>query len=283
MKKLQFNISIQASAERVWQVLWNDTTYRQWASVFCEGTHAISTWKEGDTIQFLSPSGEGIHSRIHQMDVNKYMAFKHLGILKEFKEQPEDAETAKWSGAMETYLLTKANGQTTLTAEMDSEESHVAYFTSTFPKALEVIKSLAEGTVKPFITVLTTVNAPIDKVWECWTAPQHITKWCQASDDWHAPYAENDLKTAGRFKTTMAAKDGSVSFDFSGRYTEVQPKSLIEYTMDDDRKVRIRFSEQEKGTQIIESFEPESLHSHDLQRGGWQAILDNFKKYTEAH
>ena len=91
------------------------------------------------------------------------------------------------------------------------------------------------------ITVQTTVNAPVSKVWESWTAPKHITKWCQASDDWHAPKAENDLRAGGKFSTTMAAKDGSVSFDFGGTYSTVKTNSLIEYAIEDGRKVKIVF------------------------------------------
>lgn len=132
------------------------------------------------------------------------------------------------------------------------------------------------------ITVQTTVNAPIDHAWKCFTEPQHITQWCQASDDWHAPYAENDLRTGGKFKTTMAAKDGSAQFDFDGEYTRVDPHRAIEYTMGDGRKVKVTFSGNGNNTTVTETFEPESQNPHEMQRGGWQAILDNFKKYTES-
>lgn len=132
------------------------------------------------------------------------------------------------------------------------------------------------------ITVETEVMAPVDKVWTFWSEPQHITQWCNASDDWHAPYAENDLRVGGKFKTTMAAKDGSASFDFDGVYTGVKPRKLIEYTIADGRNVKIMFSEEGDKTKIIETFETESENSHELQRGGWQSILDNFGKYAES-
>jgi uncharacterized protein YndB with AHSA1/START domain len=132
------------------------------------------------------------------------------------------------------------------------------------------------------ITVQTTVNAPIKKVWESWSEPKHITKWCQAADDWHAPKAENDLRTGGKFSTTMAAKDGSVSFDFAGTYSNVKPNSLIEYAMEDGRKCKIVFESVGDKTRVTETFDPESENSVELQRSGWQAILDNFKKYTES-
>jgi len=133
------------------------------------------------------------------------------------------------------------------------------------------------------ITVETTVNAPIGKVWKYWTEPQHITKWNNASPDWHTPKSENDLREGGKFSSTMAAKDGSMSFDFWGIYTKVEPNKKIEYTLGDDRKVKIAFSEEGKGIKIVENFEAESENSIEMQKGGWQAIMDNFKKYTEEN
>lgn len=133
------------------------------------------------------------------------------------------------------------------------------------------------------ITVQATINAPAEKVWSYWNAPEHITKWCQASADWHAPYAENDLRPDGKFKTTMAAKDGSFSFDFEGVYTEVEPYKLISYTMADGRMVTIEFEENDNTTTVTETFDPENTNPIEMQRGGWQAILDNFKQYAEEN
>ena len=134
---------------------------------------------------------------------------------------------------------------------------------------------------KNAITIEATVNAPVEKVWQYWNEPQHITQWATASDDWHAPYADNDLRKDGKFKTTMAAKDGSFSFDFEGVYTKIEPNKTIEYTMSDGRKVSISFTAKGNTTEIVETFEPESENPIDMQRDGWQAILNNFKKYTE--
>lgn len=133
------------------------------------------------------------------------------------------------------------------------------------------------------ITVESAINAPIDKVWTFWSEPEHIKKWTFASSDWHAPYAENDLRTDGKFKTTMAAKDGSFSFDFEGIYTKVENHKKIEYALADGRTVQIVFEADGDGTKIIETFDPENQNSIEMQRGGWQSILDNFKKYTEEN
>ena len=132
------------------------------------------------------------------------------------------------------------------------------------------------------ITVQCIVDAPIETVWNCWTSPGHITKWNNASDDWHTPYAENDLQVGGKFKSTMASKDGTMSFDFEGEYTQVENHSLIEYKIADGRKVDVYFVNLENGVEIIESFEPENQNPEEMQRGGWQAILNNFKKYVEG-
>lgn len=133
------------------------------------------------------------------------------------------------------------------------------------------------------ITVAATVDAPIEKVWDFWSAPEHITKWCQASEDWHAPHAENNLRTGGKFTTTMAAKDGSFSFDFGGEYTHVELHKKMAYKMDDGRQVSVTFTGNGNQTHISETFDAETQNPEEMQRGGWQAILDNFKKYTETH
>ncbi|SKA09785.1 SRPBCC family protein [Sediminibacterium ginsengisoli] len=139
-----------------------------------------------------------------------------------------------------------------------------------------------ENSGRTQITVTTTVNAPVEKVWRCWNEPEHITKWCQASPDWHAPAASNDLRTGGNFTTTMAAKDGSFSFDFGGVYTDVQEHRLIAYTMGDGRMATVSFSANGDTTDIVETFEAESTNPEEMQKAGWQAILDSFKHYTEA-
>jgi uncharacterized protein YndB with AHSA1/START domain len=131
------------------------------------------------------------------------------------------------------------------------------------------------------ITVKATVHAPVEKVWEYWTEPKHITKWNNASDDWHTPIAENDLTVGGKFLTRMEAKDGSFGFDFGGIYDEVKLNEAISYTMGDGRKVNITFKGHGNETQVIETFDAETTNSIEMQQAGWQAILDNFKKYSE--
>lgn len=132
------------------------------------------------------------------------------------------------------------------------------------------------------ITVEATVNAPVEKVWSFYTSPEHIMQWNNASLDWHTPHAETDLRAGGKFLSRMEAKDGSFGFDFWGIYDEIKTNELIAYTMGDNRKARIVFAGSNSTTVITVTFEAETENTIELQRGGWQAILDNFKKYTEA-
>jgi uncharacterized protein YndB with AHSA1/START domain len=131
------------------------------------------------------------------------------------------------------------------------------------------------------ITVETTVQTSVEKVWEFWTEPTHITKWNAASDDWHTPHAENDLRVGGKFLSRMEAKDGSFGFDFGGIYDEVLLHKVIAYTLGDGRKVNITFQGQNNETEVIVTFEAETENPIEFQQQGWQAILDNFKKYAE--
>ncbi|PGS48794.1 SRPBCC family protein [Bacillus sp. AFS041924] len=131
------------------------------------------------------------------------------------------------------------------------------------------------------VTVESTINASIEKVWEFWTEPTHIKKWNSASDDWHTPIAENDLRVGGEFRSRMEAKDGSFGFDFGGIYDQVEKYQVIAYTLGDGRKVNITFREKDNQTEVIETFDAESTNPVEFQQQGWQAILDNFKKYTE--
>lgn len=131
------------------------------------------------------------------------------------------------------------------------------------------------------VTVEVIVHADRALVWEGWTKPEHITQWNHASDDWECPQAANDLREGGRFSATMAAKDGSESFDFAGTYTAVEEGKRIAYTMGDGRTVEVTFEPVEGGVRVVETFDAETENPEEMQRAGWQAILDNFKAYAE--
>jgi uncharacterized protein YndB with AHSA1/START domain len=136
---------------------------------------------------------------------------------------------------------------------------------------------------KPLVTIESTINAPVEKVWKYWNEPDHITKWCFASDDWHAPWAKNDLRVGGSISSRMEAKDGSMGFDFGGVYDEVEENKKVQYTMSDGRRVEALFHAQGNATHVVESFDAEESNPVDMQQMGWQAILNNFKAYVEAN
>ena len=130
------------------------------------------------------------------------------------------------------------------------------------------------------ITVETTVPVSPELAWEYWTKPAHITQWNQASDDWHTPRAESDLRAGGKFSSRMESTDGKYGFDFGGTFDAVEPPHLLAYTLGDGRKVRVTFESVASGTHIVETFEAEGENSVELQRQGWQAIMDSYRKYV---
>jgi len=134
------------------------------------------------------------------------------------------------------------------------------------------------------ITVSTVIkNKTLAQVWEYFTNPKHVMNWNNAGDDWHCPKAENNLEVGKSFTYTMAAKNGEMSFDFSGIYTEIEEFSKISYVLADDRKIFVTFTETEEGIELVEKFDPEKVNSEEMQQTGWQMILNNFKKYIEAN
>lgn len=132
------------------------------------------------------------------------------------------------------------------------------------------------------ITVNTTIQAPIEKVWEYWTNPKHVKNWNFAASDWHCPEATNNLKVGGEFHYTMAAKDNSMSFDFWGTYQNLEQGKHLDILIGDGRKMLVSFESSNNGTIVIEEFEPEKMNPEEMQEAGWQMILDNFKKYVEG-
>ncbi len=133
------------------------------------------------------------------------------------------------------------------------------------------------------ITVSTVIkNKTLAQVWDYFTEPKHIMNWNHAGDDWHCPKAENNLEVGKSFTYTMAAKNGEMSFDFTGIYTEIEEFYKISYILADERKIFVSFIEKEEGIEVVEKFDPEKVNSEEMQQTGWQMILDNFKKYIES-
>ncbi len=132
------------------------------------------------------------------------------------------------------------------------------------------------------ITIQNTIEAPIENVWALWTDPAHVKNWNFASNDWHCPKANSDFVVGGEFHYIMAAKDGSIEFDFCGTFTKIIDQSAIQIFLEDGREMNLQFITEGQATKVIETFEPEEVNSLELQKQGWQAILDNFKAYVEG-
>ena len=281
MIKITFSATIHAPKQRVGYVLWEKSFYEQWTSLFAEGsTVKTDGWKEGSKVLFVDQNNSGMLSIVAANKPYEFMSFRHIGMVNNGVEDTESEAVKSWAGATENYTLKEEGGFITLTVEMEISEEHKDYFNTAWPKALDKIKELSEA--KTMITVFTTVNSPIKKVWDSWTSPVHIVNWNNASDDWHTPQASNDLRKDGRFTFTMAAKDGSFSFDFAGTYTSVEPEKKISYIMDDGRVANVCFEQESNAVKITEEFQAENFHSVEMQEAGWQSILNNFKKYTEG-
>ena len=132
------------------------------------------------------------------------------------------------------------------------------------------------------ITVETVAKAPLEQVWDAWNTPADIQQWNTAQDDWHTTRSTVDLREGGKFLSRMEAKDGSAGFDFEGTYTRIVPHRTIEYRMSDGREVVVEFIERSDGVVVRNTFDAETENSPELQRQGWQAILENFRRHVEA-
>lgn len=146
MEKMNFKILIDAPREKVWNILWEDATYRQWTSAFSEGSYAVTDWKEGSKVLFLGgEDGSGMVSMIAANRPHEYMSIKHLGVVKGGVEDTESEEVKKWSGLYENYTLIDLNGKTELIIDMDGIEEYLDFFQEAWPKALAKVKELAES------------------------------------------------------------------------------------------------------------------------------------------
>jgi len=288
MKKLNLEIEINASRENVWDAIVDKKKYSLWTSAFGETSHFEGGWNKGDTIQFLAFNKEGqkmgMIAEIAESRFPEYISIKHLGTILNGVEDTTSDEVKKWAPAFENYTFEKSGEIKTLfKLDMDAADEYYDMFLQMWPNALTLLKEVSEennGTATK-ITVETTINAPLEKVWEAWTKPEHVIHWNHASDDWHCPKAVNNLTQNGKFSYTMASKDGKISFDFEGIFSLIKEPETIHYLLGDGRTVEILFTETDGQVKVVETFEAEQINSVELQRAGWQSILNNFKLYVE--
>lgn len=285
MRKLNLTQSINAPVEKVWNAVVSKDLYEQWTAAFMPGSTFEGTWETGAEMRFLGPSNtearDGMFSMIAEVRRHEYISIKHLGMITNGVVDTTSDAVKEWAPSFENYTFKATPTGTEFILDMDVADSYYDMFMQMWPHALERLKEVVETGSSSWIDIGTFISAPLSKVWEYYTKPEHIVQWGFASDDWEAPAAENDLRVGGRFKTVMAAKDKSAQFDFTGVYTAVKPQEFIAYTIDDGRKVRVNFAEYGTQVQVAASFQGETENSHELQKQGWQAILDNFKKHVE--
>ncbi len=273
---LETSLTITAPIEKVWAAITSPAMVKQ----YFFGTELDTDWQVGSPIYFRGEwEGKTYEDKgtILAFEPHKVLRYNYLSSWSNLPDLPENYANI-------SYAVHQVDEKTILTITQDGfeDEEKRAHSAQNWQMIFGGMKDLLEK--KEAIRVEATIDAPIEKVWSFWTEPHHIVHWNQASDDWHTPYAENDLQIGGKFLSRMAAKDGSFSFDFSGTYTKVELDEIIEYTLEDERKVSVLFEKiSENQSKVIETFEVENENPVDLQQAGWQAILNNFKNYVEQN
>lgn len=292
MIKQHFLIDIKAPIYRVRHTMINDQSYRKRTSAFNPGSYFEGDWSLWSQIKFLGPdpqNPEKIWWMLAEIVENKpleYISIKHIWEIRDWEVRTD----APWTNAFENYSFSEKDGITTVKIDTDMTEEYADYMSEARGKALEILKELCEKPATK-LTVSTSIYATLEKVWNAWNTPEDIMSWNHAWDDWHCPASTSDLRVDGIFSATMAAKDGSFSFDFTWKYTAIEPMKYIAYTMwemkeyflDAWRKVEVTFEDNACGTiRVTETFDAEEIHNLDMQKAWWQAILDNFKKHVES-
>jgi uncharacterized protein YndB with AHSA1/START domain len=289
MKKILKSIVIEASRETVWAAIINDQKYRLWTAAFEPTSHFVGGWQQGESIKFLMKDEQGqlkgMLAEIASSEHLRRISIHMLGLTDGDSVDFDSDEAKKWVPSYENYELEAISpNMTRFCVDADVNEAFFDHMTDAWTKALNKLKEVCEQNLAPFISIAITteVQASMDKVWRCWTDPACIKKWNHALDSWHCPAASNDLSVGGRYVYTMASTDGKMSFDFSGTYTEVVQHERITSQLDDGRMVWVSFeSVGPNSIKVMEKFEAENENALELQRNGWQAILDNFKRVAE--
>lgn len=287
MKTVRISTTINASPEAVWHAVIGEDTYPQWTESFSPGSCAKGDWSIGSKMYFLGDDGNGgeggMVSTIAENRLHEYISIKHEGIVHNGVEDYDSEHVQQWAPAYENYTFRQVEDGTEFSVENDIQDEDYEGFKKSWELALQKLKDLAEGRPMSTVTVAANIHAPIEQVWKYWTQPEHITQWNAASDDWECPTATNDLRVGGTFSSRMQAKDGSMGFDFGGTYTAVKEYELIEYDLGDSRHVTIQFMDiPGEFVSVKETFDIEQQNSADMQRQGWQSIMNNFKQYTES-
>lgn len=289
MKTINQSIEIQATKETIWASIVNVNKYKVWAESFHEGSTFEGIWQKGAKLKFLAndEKGEpmGMISEVVVFDHLKDISIQPLGFFGGGEEDFSSDELQKWTPTLESYHIeTVSEGVQKFSVTQTVPDEYFDMLNDSWKPALEKLKEVCEKNLCAFhaITIEATINGSVDDAWLYWITPEKMMKWNFASEDWHCPRASVDLRVGGDFTATMAAKDGSMAFDFGGTYTEIIDKKRLYNQLGDGRMMWVDF-EVLSPTQVkvVETFEAEGENSLDMQRAGWQAILNNYKKAIE--
>lgn len=289
MKTINQSIEIKATKEAIWAAIVNVNKYQIWASAFSEGSTFEGIWQKGAKLKFFANDDKGqamgMITEVVTFEHLKAISLKPIGFFGDNQEDYESEELKIWANTQESYLIESiSEGVQRFTVTQTIPEAHFDMFSDSWTAALLKLKEVCENNLSPFhkITIEAIVEAPIEAVWAYWTNPEKMMKWNFASEDWHCPKASIDLRVGGDFVATMAAKDGSMAFDFGGTYTEISHHKRLVNQLGDGRMMWSDFEVLGPNqVRVVEAFEAEGENSLDMQRMGWQAILNNFKKAVE--
>lgn len=289
MKTINQSIEIKATKEAIWAAIVNGNKYQAWTADFHEGSRFEGFWQKGARLKFLANDENsepmGMISEVMVYDHLKDLAVKPVAFLGGGVEDYTSEELQKWTPTLESYHIeTISEGVERFTVTQTIPEEYFDMLNDRWTPALLKLKEVCEQNLSPFskITVEVTLEASLEDAWTYWTNPEKMVKWNFASDDWHCPQAAIDLEVGGQYSATMAARDGSMSFEFWGIYTEIQPQKHLATQMGDGRQTWVDFEFiGPDRVRVVESFEAEGENSLDMQQAGWQAILNNYKKAVE--
>jgi len=281
MKRIELRHCFNTTPQWLWEMIVDVDHYRYWTTAFSQGSTFIGDWSQGSRIRFVMDDETGNFSgMISEVVVNDWptiISVKHIGLVMNGIEDTESEQAKFWTPAYENFTLRPEGlDQCWFIMTQDIPESVEAEFIENWKLIEERLKSI-ELTTYP-ITIQSTSTLSSEQLWERLTQSELVKKWNFASEDWHCPKAENDLRIGGEFHYEMAAKDESMSFDFWGIYTLIEKNRSLHFTLGDHRKVSIELHDKPYGCLVIERFEPEKENSFHLQRLGWQAILNNLTK-----
>ncbi len=282
MKRIHLEREFKSSPEHLWEMIVDPDHYRNWTTAFHEGSDFDGQWAKGHKIRFISEDEKGLQtgmlSMIEDCTYPSFISIKHIGLVMNGIEDYDSEETKRWTPAYENYTL-RANGNGGCLFELDQDmaEEEVQGFTAMWEKGFDSMQNLidTQTTLGRVITLREKSSLTPEEIWLKLVTPEKVMTWNFASEDWHCPKASNELKIGGEFHYEMASKDGEMSFDFWGTYTEIEPSKKLYFTLGDGRSVRIDLFEKPYGTLIEERFEAETANTLDLQRQGWQNILSN--------